>query len=507
MRPDSNPRSGRATVALRHVGILYKRLGACFLNCFKRLIYLTDVSCRRGNCIVRTHGYVLVAECNVKSVSGPLLLIVLMSSLLPVTSSAVTLFAGSGGSSFFSIDPANGNLSIVDGNVGAGGTSISGITALAFDPNSGVLYGGSGGRQFFSLNPNTGDVSLIDGDVSAGSATIGGITALAFDPNSGRLYGGSGSREFFFINPANGDLTIVDSNVSAGGPPISGIGALAFDPNSGTLYGGSGGRQFFTINPNNGNLSLIDADVSAGGPSINGIGSLAFDPNSGTLYGGSGGGGFFSLNPANGNLSIIDGNVSAGGTSVSGISALSFVAGDADSDGVNDLIDNCPTANSQQLDVDNDGTGDACDTTPFGGAAFPSAALTLTDPIFLGMDAIADGSGSAVFDSSAEAPNLLTYMWSIDGGAAFAGGDTQIFSGLSVGDHVVQLTVTDSYGFSASTTAQVSVVFASEPQSLLLWLAGAGGIFVTRARGRRRRRIGKVEPSAGVLRPGGGSAS
>src|SRR5688500_14983457 len=41
---------------------------------------------------------------------------------------------------------------------------------------------------------------------------------------------------------------------------------------------------------------------------------------------------------------------------------------DTDGDGIIDSTDNCPSvANSSQLDSDHDGTGDACDVTPFPG--------------------------------------------------------------------------------------------------------------------------------------------
>ena len=46
---------------------------------------------------------------------------------------------------------------------------------------------------------------------------------------------------------------------------------------------------------------------------------------------------------------------------------------DADSDGVGDVCDNCPTnCNTQQLDADGDTIGDVCDTTPgCGGCGLP----------------------------------------------------------------------------------------------------------------------------------------
>lgn len=46
--------------------------------------------------------------------------------------------------------------------------------------------------------------------------------------------------------------------------------------------------------------------------------------------------------------------------------AVAIVAPDADGDGIPDADDNCPqTPNPDQADADNDGTGDACDTTGY----------------------------------------------------------------------------------------------------------------------------------------------
>ncbi|MBN2108791.1 MAG: thrombospondin type 3 repeat-containing protein [Deltaproteobacteria bacterium] len=46
-----------------------------------------------------------------------------------------------------------------------------------------------------------------------------------------------------------------------------------------------------------------------------------------------------------------------------GQTACEFV--DADTDGIADSVDNCPSVcNAQQLDADNDGVGDVCDTEP-----------------------------------------------------------------------------------------------------------------------------------------------
>ncbi len=51
------------------------------------------------------------------------------------------------------------------------------------------------------------------------------------------------------------------------------------------------------------------------------------------------------------------------GQSVSGVTAALVPHPDADGDGVEDVLDNCPdVANPDQADADGDGIGDACDT-------------------------------------------------------------------------------------------------------------------------------------------------
>jgi hypothetical protein len=68
------------------------------------------------------------------------------------------------------------------------------------------------------------------------------------------------------------------------------------------------------------------------------------------------------------NDGVTDGADQCSGT-LSGTQVNAAGCPDADGDGVADMNDNCPaTANPDQLDADNDGRGDACDTCPAGDA-------------------------------------------------------------------------------------------------------------------------------------------
>ena len=73
------------------------------------------------------------------------------------------------------------------------------------------------------------------------------------------------------------------------------------------------------------------------------------------------------------------------------------LARDRDGDGVPDTADNCrDAANADQADADADGTGDACDATPYG-----TTAPTLTVPADITADATGPAGATVSFTATA----------------------------------------------------------------------------------------------------------
>ena len=125
------------------------------------------------------------------------------------------------------------------------GVTVNNMDAIAFN-ESGVLYGGTSSTgSLYTINPANGAVTLVHALVSASNASLTyGVYGLAFQPGTGTLYGATSSDSpnspdsLVTINPATGQVTVIgpsgDSN------PYTDI---SFAPN-GTLYGwliGSGG--------------------------------------------------------------------------------------------------------------------------------------------------------------------------------------------------------------------------------------------------------------------------
>lgn len=216
------------------------------------------------------------------------------------------LYITSGGgnlSSLYQVDPQTAQATLI-GPVMLDGTTQLTITALAFQPGTGVLFGVSGSeyspsRQLLNINPatahatslgtigtlnteNASDISFAsDGTLygwttrggplvtidagSAGRTVIGSATngtqgnGLTFTPD-GMLYlaGPTGPGDLYTVDRNTGSLTSVatlsDIPLNFG----SRINAMASDP-SGVLYatGAGSGHQLVTINRTTGALTVV----------------------------------------------------------------------------------------------------------------------------------------------------------------------------------------------------------------------------------------------------------
>ena len=130
---------------------------------------------------------------------------------------------------------------------------------------------------------------------------------------------------------------------------------------------------------------------------------------------------------------------------------------DPDEDNVGDddtPPDNCPqVANSNQVDTDGDGIGDACELPNVA----PVADAGPDQTIQAGATLQLDGSGSTDSDGT-----LVSFTW-FEGSSEVATGETAIITGLSVGQHLIDLVVTDNGD--ATGTDQLRVTVTAAPPS------------------------------------------
>jgi hypothetical protein len=300
-----------------------------------------------------------------------------------LTFSSLTLdtFATPGTSTLFGIDASNGNLITINPSTGipalVGNTfepisSGSAGPSLAVDPNTGKMYAStfSNFGLLLLINPSTGAPTVVGPLVNA-------INAPGLDFRSdGTLFAtanvggaGTGGSQLATINPNTGLVTII-------GPlMVSNMGAIAFAPD-GTLYGATENKglspfgALYTINTTTGVATFVTAiRDSNSDPHPGGFASIQFGCD-GTLY--YGGGSSFDANIA-GDFGTI--NINTGvftqtffQTATGSLGGLAFadpcpiIEEDSDGDGVADSVDNCPDDfNPNQLDMDIDNTGDACD--------------------------------------------------------------------------------------------------------------------------------------------------
>lgn len=210
----------------------------------------------------------------VRTLGAALLSLVMMSAASAQTLYGVT-GAGNTPSSLYTIDTATGAATLV------GATGFSHVTALSFDPTTGMLYGhvsdtfGSGDTQLISINPLTGAGTLIGttGIQSPDMAFRSDGTLFAWSEFSD---GGNQIDDLFVINKVTATATFVGES----GTGTSSTG-MAFDAN-GTLF----------LKPGNGLLTL-DANT---GVATN-VGSL--DVNTGQLLNNS-----LAFNAANQGFSL-----------------------------------------------------------------------------------------------------------------------------------------------------------------------------------------------------------
>lgn len=130
---------------------------------------------------------------------------------------------------------------------------------------------------------------------------------------------------------------------------------------------------------------------------------------------------------------------------------------DTDADGVVDALDNCPAvANGGQADADNNGVGDACETTP---NRAPTAVLSAPASANVGAAVIFNAAGSSDPDG-----DTLTYAFDFgDGGSATGSASSATHSYANAGSYTVTLSVSDGRGGSNSTQRSITVG-ADEPE-------------------------------------------
>jgi hypothetical protein len=182
-----------------------------------------------------------------------LLLLVAPRALLAQT----VLYVASGGgnlSSLYTVDPLTAQATLV-GPVLLNGTTQLTITALAFQPGTGVLFGVSGSeyspsRQLLTINPTTAHASSLGTIGTTSSQNVSDITFAA----DGTLYGWTTrGGPLVSLDPVNAARTLIGS--TANGTQGNG---LAFNP-SGTLYvaGPTGPGDLYTVNRTTGAITSV----------------------------------------------------------------------------------------------------------------------------------------------------------------------------------------------------------------------------------------------------------
>ncbi|MDC0108001.1 glycine-rich protein, partial [Flavobacteriaceae bacterium] len=261
---------------------------------------------------------------------------------------------------------------------GASSTLLAG-DAIQGGGGGGGWYGGGAGA---SAGGGGGGGSSYIGNVTSG-VTIAGNSSMT-DPSGTTVTGkeGDGYARITFLGRTSLILTSIDENVAISTTigALSTISADASNTHTYTLVSGAG--------------STDNASFSISGANL--LTNTALD--------------YETKSPYTIRVRITD----SGGLTYENTFTISVndVFEDADSDGISDQTDNCPsTANADQLDTDGDGIGDVCDNAP----TVSNANQLDTDGDGVGDVSDTDDDGDGVADSEDAFPIDATESADTDG--------------------------------------------------------------------------------------------
>jgi hypothetical protein len=210
--------------------------------------------------------------------------------------------SGSGDlSKLYTVDPLTAQSTLI-GDVLIGTTPVT-VTALAFQPGTGVLFGVTGSeyspsRVLITINPFTAQATAVG---TIGSIRQENASDLSFAAD-GTLYGWNvRGGPLLIINPADATRTVIGSALNG-----TGGNGIAFTPD-GTLYlaGPTAPGDLFTVNTTTGAITSV-ATLSNVPLNLNDINAMASDAN-GLLYATSRGstGALVTINPATGVMNTV----------------------------------------------------------------------------------------------------------------------------------------------------------------------------------------------------------
>jgi hypothetical protein len=257
---------------------------------------------------------------------------------------------GSGGSiaSLHRIDPATGAIIQTVGSLGVS------VTAIAFDPTTGILWGSegrvpSGNPRIFTIDVTTAAITVV------GQTSIDGISDLSFR-SDGRLYARGActtGQQLFRIDKSTAAASLVGSS---SGTTCGGGMAFTFD-GSDRIFLASSMPTAHELDLDSGaTLSNLNWGLCNGvGVRVNGMDL--------------GGQGHFYATTRDDRIVVFDGTGTCTVLGVPGPAGLDGIAivrnPDVDGDGVLNTADNCVfVPNADQADGDGDGVGDVCDICP-----------------------------------------------------------------------------------------------------------------------------------------------